>query len=229
MSQWLSSIWRGSSNTRDLKNDTITTSVCGGWTNKNKGERQPCWEEAHTGRIKATDCWVSGTVKEVSVEGWLVQVTGWQTRVLLPPGWISLRLYSFGNRTEDDSRSFFAASNLQPENQDAFSFLLTERSTFGWRHLTYVAILSLNAKHTNWKTYTVRVWMCNIYLWFASHFRQIWIKHCSIIGACRGSVELRSSQFNPTTGGNYIYITVSFFWAKIKENILNIRKTTEAV
>lgn len=25
---------------------------------------------------KDTDCWVSGTVKEVSVEGWLVQVTG---------------------------------------------------------------------------------------------------------------------------------------------------------
>lgn len=75
-----------------LNDENITTCV-GDEQIKTRGNDSHVKRRVTLERIKATDCWVSGTVKEVSVEGWLVQVTVWQTRVVLPPGCISLDFF----------------------------------------------------------------------------------------------------------------------------------------
>lgn len=94
-----------------LNDENITTCV-GDEQIKTRGNDSPVKRRVTLERIKATDCWVSGTVKEVSVEGWLVQVTGWQTRVVLPPGCISLDFFFLLKEAWGWWQRLFAAFSL---------------------------------------------------------------------------------------------------------------------
>lgn len=81
--------------------------VCEGWTNKNKGKWQPCWEEGHTRKNKSH--WLLGEWN--SERGFLLR-DGWCRWQGDRLEWCCLRaashliFFSFWRRPEDDGRGF---------------------------------------------------------------------------------------------------------------------------